>query len=195
MTNAPTQWIPDLLEVVNGVSNRNHIPIIIFPPKDQMLYRYCQYHKFSVSSGTKGWNLCQESESDGPNAPVCTSVGYEAFCLSAGFVSVSVVEFLLEPKISVAIMEKRKKTNLFSFLSVLSQVHYRLISFAAYNLQIINFQGFCIFWIKRNCPERRVFFGLLLWVGRARCWQPSVERSERKMPEWEMRLQIRQDNS
>lgn len=123
MTNVSIQWIPNLLKVVNGFSNRNHPPIIIFSPKDQVLYQYCQYHKFSVSLGTKGWNLCQESESDGPNATVCTSVGYYVLCFLSEcwfYVSVTVVEFLLEPKISLVAVVEKKKKFLFFFLTVLN---------------------------------------------------------------------------
>lgn len=93
-----TEWIPNLLEVVNEFSNRSHTPIIVFFPKDHLLYQYCQYRNFSISIGTKGRNLCQESESDGPNATVCTSVGYYVLCIFSEcwfYVSVTIVEFLL----------------------------------------------------------------------------------------------------
>lgn len=95
--------------------------ILLFFPKDQMLYQYHQYHKFFVSLGTKGWNLCQESESDGPNASVCTSVGYYVLCMLSEMLVLcfcKTVQILLEPQISLVVIAGKK--IMFSFLTVLN---------------------------------------------------------------------------
>lgn len=51
---------------------------LAFPHKAQMFYWHCQSFPWLFPLGTKGWNLCEKSESDGSDAAVCTPVGSNA---------------------------------------------------------------------------------------------------------------------
>lgn len=123
----------------------------------------------SVSTGTKGWNLCQESKSDGPNATACTSVGYYVlhifsecwfcFCNSCGVPAITKDDVNSNTGREKKEKKGRKKYILFSPRTKLI-THCRLISFAAYDLQIIWFNDFYNFWIKHSWSFLDCFYEL-----------------------------------